>query len=33
MVYSKLQPALVSSSWIINQNTSSEWKNLFDFTL
>lgn len=33
MVYIKFQPALVSFSWIINQNTSTKWKNLLDFTL
>lgn len=33
MVYIKLHPALVSSSWIIKLNIITEWKNLLDFTL
>lgn len=33
MVYIKLRPVLVSSAWIIQQNISTEWKNLLDFML
>lgn len=33
MVYIKLHPSLVSSSWLIKENISTEWKNLLDDVL